>query len=183
MTITLVWQQLQPTGLEFCTVEENRYGWEAAGKVIQTGEEHTLVEYWIGCDKSGRTRRVYVSVTQPSSHGVLVMLTDEAGNWKVNGEHRPDLAGCPDVDLGISPLTNSLPIRRLNLFPGEASEVTAAWVSFPDLAVTPLAQRYTRLDERHYQYESLESDFSARLMVDQQGLVVQYGDLWQRIGQ
>ncbi len=94
---------------------------------------------------------------------------------------RDDLAGCIDVDLGITPSTNTLPIRRLNLQVGESADVTAAWVRFPELTVEPLAQRYTRLDERRYRYEST-TGFSAELEVDELGLVVRYGDIWERVG-
>ena len=181
MSQTVIWQRLSQTGLEYCTVRENRYGWEASGKVILTGDPPLLAEYWIGCDKQGLTRRVYVTVTQGEESSVLVMLMGEGGLWKINGQERPDLDGCPDVDLSVTPLTNSLPIRRLRLSEGGSSEVCAAWVSFPDLTVEPLHQRYTRLSAHRYRYESLDSDFAAELEVDPEGLMIRYGDDWQRV--
>jgi hypothetical protein len=60
-------------------------------------------------------------------------------------------------------------------------EVTAAWVRFPDLAVEPLEQEYTRLDERRWRYQSRGGAFSAVLEVDEHGLVIDYGDLWERV--
>lgn len=193
MAQTVVWQRRSVTALEFCTVKESRHGlkydgWEATGKVIQGGERPLLAEYWIGCDQQGLTRRVYVSLTEATGSGpagessrVLIMLTGADGGWKVNGQGRPDLTACPDVDLGISPLTNSLPIRRLKLNPGEASELCAAWVSFPGLTVAPLRQRYTCLAPNRYRYENLESGFAAELEVDDAGLVIRYGDEWRRV--
>lgn len=180
MSNTIIWQSAFLSSLEYCLVQENRYGWEAAGKVIQAGETPFLAEYWIGCDERGLTRRVYVSVTQGERSSVLVMLATADGRWKVNGQDRPDLSGCPDVDLGVSPLTNSLPILRLQLNEGQSSEVCAAWVRFPELTVEILRQRYTRLSADHYRYDSLESGFTAELEVDPHGLVVRYGDIWQR---
>jgi hypothetical protein len=38
--------------------------------------------------------------------------------------------GCLDIDLGFSPSTNLLPIRRLTLAVGEAATVRAAWLPF-----------------------------------------------------
>jgi hypothetical protein len=95
----------------------------------------------------------------------------------------PELAEFVDVDLEISPSTNTLPIRRLNLAIGESRELTAAWVRFPELTVEPLAQRYTRLAERRYRYESVVSGFTAELEVDDLGLVVTYEGLWQRVAE
>jgi hypothetical protein len=91
------------------------------------------------------------------------------------------VAGCLDVDLAFTPATNILPLRRLELAVGESREVTAAWVRFPDLSVEPLAQRYTRLDERRVRYESRGGAFTAELEVDELGLVVRYPPLWERV--
>lgn len=99
--------------------------------------------------------------------------------WQVDEQEREDLTGCVDVDLSITPATNTLPIRRLRLAVGESAEVTAAWVRFPALSVEPLRQRYTRLAENRYRYESLESGFTAELTVDDQGLVTHYPGGWE----
>ncbi|MFD0853489.1 putative glycolipid-binding domain-containing protein, partial [Actinomadura adrarensis] len=50
------------------------------------------------------------------------------------------LRGATDCDLGLSPLTNTMPALRLG---GKGSlDILAAWVSVPDLAVTPSPQTY-----------------------------------------
>jgi hypothetical protein len=71
-------------------------------------------------------------------------------------------------------------MRRLALECGAAAWVTAAWVRFPELTATPLRQHYTRLAADRYQYESPDHDFTAELTVDDQGLILRYGDLWTR---
>ncbi len=91
------------------------------------------------------------------------------------------MSGCADVDLGFTPATNTLPIRRLDLPIGAQSEITAAWVKFPELTVQPLNQRYTRLSGTLYCYESLENGFRAEIEVDDEGLVVRYAGGWERI--
>lgn len=96
----------------------------------------------------------------------------------VDKHERPDLAGCIDIDLSITPATNTLPIRRLGLAVGASAEVTAAWVRFPALIVAPLRQRYTRLAPDRYRYESLESGFTTELTVDDQGLIAHYPGGW-----
>jgi uncharacterized protein len=93
----------------------------------------------------------------------------------------PAVAGCLDLDLAFTPATNILPLRRLGLAVGDSREMTAAWVRFPDLSVEPLAQRYTRLDERRVRYESRGGAFTAELEVDELDLVVRYPPLWERV--
>ena len=61
---------------------------------------------------------------------------------------RPDLAGCVDIDINCTPLTNTLPIRRLDWAPGQAHDFVMAYVSVPELTVRPVQQRYTCLAAR-----------------------------------
>src|SRR5207247_1457892 len=93
-------------------------------------------------------------------------------------EERPDLQGCLDVDLGFTPATNTLPIRRLGLEPGGAAYIRAAWGLLPDLTVRAAAQRYDRLAERRYRYSS--GPFASTLDVDEHGLVLDYPGGWVR---
>lgn len=74
-----------------------------------------------------------------------------------------------------------MPIRRLAPRIGDAVEVTAAWVRFPELTIEPLPQRYTRLADRHYRYESGGGSFVAEIEVDELGLVTEYEGGWRRI--
>lgn len=68
--------------------------------------------------------------------------------------------GAIDIDLGWSPSTNTLPIKRLNLEIGQSSgELIAAWVRFPELTLQPLPQEHIRLAERQYRYSSRGSAF------------------------
>ena len=87
-----------------------------------------------------------------------------------------------DVDLALTPFTNTLPIRRLGLGTGESAEIRVAYVELPAFAVTTDPQRYTCLEpERRYRYESLESGFVREIDIDVNGLVVTYPGLFRRV--
>jgi uncharacterized protein len=104
---------------------------------------------------------------------------DSKGQWLYNGERVSSVQGCIDVDLGFSPSTNLLPINRLKLLPGQAQEVTAAWVAFPSLKLKALHQTYTRIDDEHVHYESAGGKFKRDLRVNRLGFVLDYPDIWQ----
>jgi uncharacterized protein len=59
--------------------------------------------------------------------------------------------------------------------------LTMAYVWVPELTVGPDPQRYTRLAERRYRFESRDSDFTADLPLDPDGLVLDYPGLFRRI--
>ncbi len=63
---------------------------------------------------------------------------------------------------------------------GETAEIDAAWIRFPELDVVRASQRYTRLADRRYLYQS--RTFQAELDVDDLGLVVTYPGIWKRDG-
>jgi uncharacterized protein len=50
---------------------------------------------------------------------------------------------------------------------------------FPELTVQPLSQRYTRVAQNTYRYES-NTGFSAEIVVDDLGLVTDYPGGWER---
>jgi hypothetical protein len=94
----------------------------------------------------------------------------------------PQLAGAIDIDISITPFTNTLPIRRLRLETGQAEDILAVYLQLPGLSVTTDRQRYTCLElNRRYRYESLDSDFTREIEVDAHGLVVTYPGLFRRV--
>jgi hypothetical protein len=104
-------------------------------------------------------------------------MTKEQGERKL-----PELVGCIDIDLSFTPFTNTLPIRRLNIAAGEAREIEVAHIEPPAFRPRPVPQRYTCIEPmKRYLFESLDSDFSAELEVDEDGLVLDYPGLFRRL--
>ncbi len=165
---------------EWCTLTVRDNGLSLVGTVVGADAGLPLrAEYRILAEPGGPTTAVHVRRWHGFEQRTLTLTRDPKGNWTVDGRTVRALKGCTDVDLGISPSTNTLPIRRLNLGVGQAKEIKAAWVRFPELTVEKTAQTYTRLDEFTYRYAS--GSFAAELVVDEDGLVASYAD-WRRTG-
>lgn len=141
----------------------------------------TKIFYLLECDSLWRTRQVTITQEQAGKTSKLTLTVDNNQQWQENQNTLPFANGLFDVDFEISPFTNTLPIRRLSLKIGESMETIAVWVLFPRLKLEPLKQRYTRIGEMCYRYEVPELAFEAQLEVDNDGLIVKYGDLWMRI--
>lgn len=137
------------------------------------------VSFEIVADRKWVTRRAAVTVGSEEDQ-TMKIEHDGRGHWSVDGVDRPDLSTCLDVDLGITPSTNTLPIRRLGLHVGESKALNAAWLRFPEMSVEMLGQRYERVSDSIYRYSS--TDFQSDLEVDNTGIVQRYGtDLWQTV--
>jgi uncharacterized protein len=116
-------------------------------------------------------------------NGKVVNLRREGDLWiDAGGVPLPELSGCTDVDIMITPFTNTLPIKRLHLKPAEAREIAVVYIGLPGLVVSKFEQRYTCLssgeDGSVYRYENVKSDFRADLLVDTDGLVVDYPNIF-----
>lgn len=182
LVAAVVWRWLRGTGLEYCELGRRAAGWRLAGSTVALVEARPVrVEYEVLCDPAWRTTGTTV-VRRDAAGERRIALRAAGGRWWREGREVPELAGCLDVDLGWSPSTNTLPIRRLGLAVSQTSPpLTMAWLRWPDLELLPLAQEYTRLAEREYLYASRGGSFQARVAVDAQGLAIDYEGVWERI--
>jgi hypothetical protein len=178
----VVWKNLLLDGRDYCGLWRPAEGWLLKGTVVGVLKDQRplLANYEIHCDEKWRTHRVQVERTIGSDVKTLSLSVESRGAWRSSGQELPALRGCDDVDLAMTPATNTLPIRRLDLHIGHSESVIAAWVKFPELTVEPLSQRYTQLAKDTYRYES-NTGFSAEIVVDDLGLVITYPGGWERI--
>jgi hypothetical protein len=180
----LRWRRLDVPGREEARIERTADGWRLRGQLeVEEADVRTKLSYLIDCAPDWSTRRTIVSGATPSGPIRLELGADGAGNWTMNGSPLPLVEGALDVDLGFTPATNLLPIRRLALAVGDRAHVRTAWVRFPELRVEALEQAYHRVAERIFQYDALidGARFQARLETDEFGNVVLYEGLWEAI--
>lgn len=181
----MIWRRVMDDGsFELARLSRGVAGPEIAGTVLAAEAERPLrLDYRVACDAAWVTRRVELTLAHGGRQRALRLDHDGAGGWRRDGLAAADLEGCTDVDLGLSPSTNALPINRLRLQPGARNTIRAAWVRFPGLEVVPAEQSYEHLAERRYRYRSLTSGFEAEVEVDGDGLPVDYAGIWRRIAE
>lgn len=176
----ILWRRLDMPGHEVAELTALAAGWRLSGVAVLAHEGRPCrMEYDILCDATWCTRRATIHGHVGGVPAHLDLARDDAGAWTANGAGVPALLGCIDVDLGFSPSTNLLPIRRLDLGIGDHASVRAAWVRFPDLGLAVLEQVYTRLGAASYRYESAGGTFRRDLSVNGDGFVLEYPDFWR----
>jgi uncharacterized protein len=184
MELDLYWQAVRWLALEHVHIVDTGSEITADGLIVGAFDGFPLrLQTRVVCDPAWETRSVSVHSLTTGEH--VELERSPGGGWRdPDGEPCPDLADAIDVDIAATPFTNTLPIRRLNLPPGESAEIAVVYVTVtPSLSVRPTRQRYTRLladTEDRYLYESLESDFKRELRVDDRGFVVDYPGIWRR---
>ncbi len=185
----ILWSPWLGPGLEHLRLLQEQQEIIADGLILGVHEQRPFrVHYEIRCTIDWRLRAVHVSVLGDGSQS-LVFLTDGEGTWRTEGgEVIPLLQGCLDVDISLTPFTNTLPIRRLALQPASQATLAMAYIAAPQMHVEVAQQRYTCLEATpsggRYRFESLEqgvSSFVAELPVDRDGLVLEYPGLFHRV--
>lgn len=179
------WAAWEGQGVEHCHFSVSQDGLTLNGVVVGNRDGEYGARYLVRADAAGRTRHVYVEYMDGS---VLDVSADADARWIDNtcGEALPELQGCLDVDIGVTPATNALPIRRLKLSDGASAEIRVAYVPLPsqisEVFRPRLAdQRYTRLGANLYRYHGLFRNFTAELAVDSNGMVLDYPGYFRRL--
>jgi hypothetical protein len=174
------WQDWSGAGHEHLFLHEGPEVIVAESMILADLDGQAIaLRYRITCDSAWRVKRA--EIIRIGDEHRLELVSDGFGNWADgSGTALPQLGGAIDIDISATPFTNTLPIRRLGLKPGESAEILAVYVRVPDLAVTTDRQRYTRLGERCYRYDSVDTDFTREVEVDERGLVVNYPGLFRR---
>jgi hypothetical protein len=198
----LIWRRLDTVGAEQVLFSD-RSGLHARGTMVAATPLPFSCRYDIYTDDAWVTARCEATTEGP---GFVrsVRLERATGRWRVTASEQGDLdaalraagrapVGLPgsddpgrltparDVDLGYSPLTNTLPVRRLGLLraaPGTTRTVDVAWVLLPGLEVVSSTQSYTLIGDGLVKFTS--GTFTAELTLDADGYVKRYPGLAER---
>ena len=180
----VLWHCSSLASSEHASLVEMESGCRLRGlALLPLGGEPCHIDYDVLCDRGWMPRSCSVSVALPKQVRKIELRRADLGRWEYNGTAAAHLMGCSDIDLGWTPATNTIPIRRLDLEVGDTASILAAWVRFPELDVVTNQQHYTRMASNRWRYRSDEYDFE--LVTDaSSGLVLEYGlDLWRAVGQ
>jgi hypothetical protein len=177
---SILWRAFVFSGHEACRLVSQESGWHMEGTAVLSHEGQACrLDYQILCNAAWQTLFANVEGWLGNTVVDIRIKSDTNGHWWLNGAEQPEVTGCTDVDLNFSPSTNLLPIRRVNLGIGQTADVKAAWLRFPTFKLELLPQKYSRLDEYVYRYESAGGQFVADLKVNGAGFVLDYPGLWQ----
>jgi hypothetical protein len=176
------WEDWSGRGLEHLVLTERASGIVATAVSIVADEPPYAARYRLACDAKWRCRALDVEIVDTGR--TLRLRADGRGHWTDgDGARLPHLDGAIDVDLSITPFTNTLPIRRLDLVEGALREVVVVYVRAPELSVELDHQRYICVEpRRRYRYEAVDGTFAADIEVDDAGLVLTYPGLFRRRG-
>ena len=150
----IAWIKDDPPGSEFVDVviEGRRLG--ASGIAIGSAPIAYRLDYQLETQDDFITSGLLVTTRGQGWNRTLDLRRAPSGGWTIRTESDgflalpgpggdvADFSDALDCDLGLSPLTNSMPVLRHGLLSGGGSvDFVMAWVSVPDLSVFRSRQR------------------------------------------
>jgi len=175
------WEDWSGNGREHLVLKEGPSGIVAESVILADLDGQAIaLRYRVACDSAWRVNKAEIICI--GDERPVELESDGVGNWVDSAAiAQPQLRGAIDIDISATPFTNTLPIRRLDLRLGESAEILVVYVRIPDLAILTDRQRYTRLGELRYRYDSVDSDFTREIEMDELGLVTTYPGLFRRV--
>jgi hypothetical protein len=195
----VVWDKEDRYGSEAVEVALLADRLQASGVQVGFAPRPYRLDFTLDTGAGWVTERLAVTSRGDGWSRTLDLRRSTAGAWSIeaSAEGEVDLpspggdaasfGAALDCDLGLCPLTNTMPVLRHDLLRRDGSlDFVMAWVSVPDLAVRRSEQRYTTLAGaadglRRIEYRSLDGDFVSRLTYDDDGLVVDYPQMATRV--
>jgi uncharacterized protein len=181
MQTNLLWTGREYYSWENCLVTTTHTGSIISSVIVgKYNEKLYRVDYNIKTNENWQTLYAEVQCQHNNQRKKLLLEGDGKGNWRLNGKPADQFKGCIDVDIPLTPFTNTLPVNRLKLAGGEERQIQVVYVDLLEQQTNPVKQKYIRLSNTAYHYENVPNDFEADIEVDELGFVVDYPSLFVR---
>jgi uncharacterized protein len=192
----LVWAGVEEWLTESAAVDLQGDGLSASGTQLGAEPAPFRVDYRLEAPDFV-TRELELTSVAEDWRRHLMLRHDGEGSWRAEADDDgevpggrwdgslPDLSEALDIDIQKSPLTNTMPILRHGFHRNGSGDLLMAFITTPTLRVEASPQRYEHVrttdDGSVVTYISRDSDFSADLELDQEGLLSFYPRLARRV--
>ncbi|RAU82295.1 putative glycolipid-binding domain-containing protein [Pontibacter arcticus] len=139
-----------------------------------------LIEYHIIIDQKWKVKEISLISLLTKDKLVLKSGLNERWYDEKNNEIA-ELKGCIDIDISLSPITNTLPIKRLGDSLIKRTKITVLYINLTNWKHEKVEQYYTKISNNLYKYEGVFRNFEADLPVDNFGFVMTYPTLFKRV--
>jgi len=178
----IIWQALKWPATEYFILQENGAGKIASGCINGAREQQPFcIHYKIEITTAWQVSSFHIK-QEGLTPTELKLTSDLNGHWfDKDNNHIDAFDNCVDIDISLTPFTNTLPIKRLSFELHESKTLDMLYINLPDFELQKVPQRYTRLGVQDYLYENVTSSFTASLPFDEHGIVEDYPGLFNRI--
>jgi len=180
MQTNILWTGIEYHSLENCIVTVTDRGSDIKSTIV--GCFNSVIyklDYQITTNHIWETTFFMIKAQLNDVVRITNFESDGKGNWFENGQHIEKFDGCIDIDISLTPFTNTLPINRLKLSENTSKQIQVLYLDILGQQINSVQQKYTRLSPNRYKYENVPNDFVSIISVDESGLVMKYPELFE----
>jgi hypothetical protein len=180
MTIlaTACWKRLDLPGHDAACLRGTDDGFELSGRAVFLDPRGpAALRYELALAPDWSTRRGHIGGFI-GRRPIDTRIAREPEGWTLDGRGF-GMAEIVDLDLGFTPATNMVQLRRAGLKLGETAEFDVAWLEAGDEALIRLPQVYRRDSDVDYAYDSPTANYSATIVLARSGFAAVYPGLWE----
>ena len=178
----IIWQAILWPATEYFTLQDHGQGKLASGCINGVREQQPFsVHYEIAITPSWQVSSFHIR-QEGLTPRELKLTSDLHGHWfDKDNNHIDAFDNCIDIDISLTPFTNTLPVKRLQFETNESKLLDMLYINLPDFELQKVQQRYTRLGSHEYRYDNVSTDFTADLPFDENYIVKDYPEIFTRI--
>jgi len=180
MKRVIIWQSEYYRSTETCQVEIPD---EIVINSVITGRHDNTIytaEYVIKISSEWKVKQFEIAYSLNGIKNLVTGIHHPKG-WIINKQERPEFKNCVDIDITVTPFTNSLPINRLKLPVNVPRQIDVLYIDVLENRIYPVKQQYTKKSNTEYNFQNVPNDFEADIGVDKEGFVAHYPGLFERI--
>lgn len=180
---TLIWKGIFYQSLEYFNLYSHDKGYTVESKIIGFHEDKIYVlNYKVLIDKDW-TVQDFLIESEINTVKRTFSGKRNQNQWKINGVVHSEFNNFKFIDISLTPFTNTLPISNLKLSENGSQKIDVIYIDVLNHHIRPVQQQYTRTAVNKYLYENIETDFKAEISVDENGLVINYPELFEKISE
>jgi hypothetical protein len=175
---SMLWRRLDLPGHDACRLWQQANGWHLQGSAVfrhHNGPAHVC--YAVRCDPRWRTvsGRIHGFIGQISLDYRIIR---RASLWRLNGIPVAGLGHLLDLDLGFTPATNLLQLRRVRIEVNEIVSLPVAWFDPDSGTLTELPRIYEHRRQDAFWYKAPGAGYEGLLELAPNGFIRRYPGLW-----
>ena len=143
---TVIWKGLFYKTVEYCNISFQMNTIFIDGTIVGMANRQPInINYQILLDRDfGITS---LTLKETDCKPFLIQMTRKNKKWfDEKGIHLEQFDKCDDIDISLTPMTNTIPINRLHLIPGQSQSLFVIYIDPLKNDLEVAQQSYTNLD-------------------------------------
>jgi uncharacterized protein len=177
--ITAFWRRLDRIGSDAAVASRTGEGYALLGQAVFLDDRGpAALRYQLDLAPNWSTRSGQVKGFI-GKQTIATRVQRTAAGWML-GDKDFGMADVLDLDLGFTPATNMVQLKRAALAVGDSTEFGVAWLDAGSDTLQFLPQRYQRLSQFDYVYHAPTFGYQATITLAPEGFAAVYPGLWEQ---